>query len=258
MENNENLVIEEPIAENTEITAEEIPKTYTEDEFNAKVDERVNEVLGKKVARKEAKIRKEYQRKYGNLEEVLKAGTGKENVEEMTDAFREFYQQKGIDVPQKDEYSAKDIEVLAKVEAEDIIRSGFDEVVEEADRLKELGASNMTAREKAVFLALTEHIKNTEQRKQLAEIGVTEDVLNSQEFKDFASKFNSDIPISDIYNIYNKTKPRKEYQTIGSMKQSVDNGVKDYYSPEEIERLTEEDLDNPQVWEAVRRSMTGG
>ena len=34
--------------------------------------------------------------------------------------------------------------------------------------------------------------------------------------------------------------------------------VKDYYSPEEIERLTEEDLDNPKVWEAVRRSMTGG
>jgi hypothetical protein len=41
------------------------------------------------------------------------------------------------------------------------------------------------------------------------------------------------------------------------MKQSPGKGVKDYYSPEEIDRLTEEDLDDPQVWEAVRRSMTG-
>ena len=44
---------------------------------------------------------------------------------------------------------------------------------------------------------------------------------------------------------------------MGSMKQSQGNVVKDYYTPEEIERLTEEDLDNPKVWEAVRRSMTG-
>ena len=37
----------------------------------------------------------------------------------------------------------------------------------------------------------------------------------------------------------------------------ADKGVKDYYTPEEISKMTEEDLDNPQVWEAVRRCMTG-
>ena len=51
---NENLVTE--VTENVENTTEETPKTYTEAEFNAKLDE----VLGKKIARKEAKIRKEY------------------------------------------------------------------------------------------------------------------------------------------------------------------------------------------------------
>jgi hypothetical protein len=40
------------------------------------------------------------------------------------------------------------------------------------------------------------------------------------------------------------------------MKQIQNSGVKDYYSPEEIERLTEDDLRDPHVWEAVRRSMT--
>jgi hypothetical protein len=44
---------------------------------------------------------------------------------------------------------------------------------------------------------------------------------------------------------------------MGSMKQTPAKGAKDYYSQEDIERLTEEDLDDPHVWEAVRRSMTG-
>ena len=79
---NENLVTEQ-VAENVEITTEETPKTYTEAEFNAKLDE----VLGKKIARREAKIRKEYERKYGELEDVLRAGTGKDNVEDMTATF---------------------------------------------------------------------------------------------------------------------------------------------------------------------------
>jgi hypothetical protein len=53
-------------------------------------------------------------------------------------------------------------------------------------------------------------------------------------------------------------KPRKQIQTAGSMKSIQTKEVKDFYTEEEISRLTLEDLDNPKVWEAVRRSMTGG
>lgn len=254
MNENENLVTEEQVAENVEITTEETPKTYTEEEFNAKLDE----VLGKKIARREAKIRKEYDRKYGDLVETLKAGTGKESVEEMTDAFADFYRKKGITIPEKPSYTAKDIEVLAKAEAEDIIRSGYDEVVEEVDRLTQLGVANMTEKEKAIFKALATHRQNTERSIELNKIGVTEDIYNSKEFKDFAGKFNPNTPITDIYDIYAKTLPKKEHKPMGSMKQVQTNEVKDYYSPAEIEKLTMADLDNPKVWEAVRRSMTGG
>ena len=262
MENNENFAteienveeqIETEVAENTEQTVEESPKTYTEAEFNAKLDE----VLGKKIARREAKIRKEYERKYGDLEEVLKAGTGKQSVDEMTDTFKKFYASKGIKIPDKPDYTAKDIETLARAEADEIIRSGYEDVVEEVERLSEIGVANMNAREKALFKVLAEHRQGAERGKELASIGVTEDVYNSQEFKDFQSKFNPNTPIKDVYDIYMKTKPKKEIRTPGSMKQSQDfKGVKDYYSPEEIERMTEEDLDDPKVWEAVRRSMT--
>ena len=72
---NENEILVDQ-TENVEQTTEETPiKTYTQEEVDA--------IVGKRVARNEAKIRKEYDRKYSGLTDVLKAGTGKESVEEI-------------------------------------------------------------------------------------------------------------------------------------------------------------------------------
>lgn len=253
MENNENFVAEQ-VTENVEQTTEETPKMYTEAEFNAKLDE----VLGKKIARKEAKIRKEYDRKYGRLEEVLKAGTGKNSVDEVTDTFEQFYQKKGIKLPQKPSYTAQDIETLAQADAAEIIRGGYEEVVEEVDRLADLGVANMSARDKAVFKVLADYRQNAERGQELTQIGVTEDVYNSQEFKDFASKFNPTTPVKDIYDIYSKTQPKKNIRTMGSMKNNsaTDSGVKDFYTVEEARRFTKKDFDNnPALFAAVEKSM---
>lgn len=252
MDENKSLVTD--VTENTEHTAEETPKTYTEAEFNAKLDE----VLGKKIARKEAKIRKEYDRKYGDLVETLKAGTGKEDVGEMTDTFKKFYESKGIKI-NKPTYSAKDIETLARAEAEEVIRGGYEEVAEEVDRLSEIGVANMTAREKAVFKVLAEHRQNADRNNELSKIGVTEDVYNSQAFKDFQSKFNPNTPIADVYDIYQKTLPKtKEFKPMGSMKNSTsaDGTVKDFYTRDEALQFTKKDLDNnPALYKAIEASM---
>jgi hypothetical protein len=253
MENNENFVTE--VTENVEQTTEETPKMYTEAEFNSKLDE----VLGKKIARKEARIRKEYDKKYEGLVNVLKAGTGKESVEEMTDTFAKFYASKGIKLPEKPIYSDKDIEVLARSEAEEIIGMGYDEVVEEVDRLAKLGAENMTAREKAYFKVLAEHRQQTERQNELSKIGVTEDVYNSKDFQDFAKKFNSSTPIAYIYNTYNKTQPKKDIKPMGSVtNKTTDNGtVKDFYTRDEALQFTKKDFDkNPALFKAVQESMT--
>lgn len=257
MNENENLATqqERPAAENVEQTTEETPKMYTEDEMNA----RVNEIVGKRVARKEAKIRKEYDRKYGSLESVLRAGTGKESVDEMTDTFRQFYEGKGIQMPTQPAYSDADTAVLARADAEDIIRGGFDEVVEEVDRLTALGVENMTPRDKAVFKVLAEHRHKAETAKSLAEIGVTEDVIESEDFKSFAAKFNPAVPVKDVYDLYRKTQPAKEHKTMGSMKGGApaEDGVKDFYSADEARKFTKADFDsNPKLFEAVRNSMT--
>ena len=249
MENNENLVVE---TENVEQPTEEVvtPKTYTQEEVDA--------IVGKRLARQEAKIRKENDRKYGGLMDVLKAGTGKESVEEIADTFAEFYRGKGINIPEKPNYSQKDIEILARAEADEIISAGYEDVVEEVDRLTAVGAANMTAKEKAMFMVLAEHRQAAERSRELNKIGVTEDVYNSQEFKDLACKFNPNTPIRDIYDIYHKTQPRKEIKTMGSMKNTVpaDNGVKDYYSYEEAMKFTKKDFDNnPELYKKVQASM---
>ena len=247
MENNENFVKQ---TENVEQTTEQTPKTYTQEEVDA--------MMGKRVARTEAKIRKEYERKYGDLEEVLKAGTGKDNVEEVTDTFRQFYEKKGIQIRKKPDYTDDDIRVLAQADADEFIRGGYEDVVEEVDRLTGIGFDNMTAREKATFKVLAEHRQNTERSKELTQMGVTEDVYNSEEFKDFAKMFKSDIPITKVFDQYRKTQPKKEIKTMGSMKNtdSGDNGVKDFYTVEEARRFTKADFDkNPALYKAVEKSM---
>lgn len=252
MYENENLVTEE-VTENVEQTTEETPqaKTYTQEEVDA--------IVGKKIARTKAKITKEYDRKYGGLMDVLKAGTGKEDVGEITDTFGKFYESKGIKIEKKPDYTAQDLETLARADADEFIRGGYEDVVDEVDRLTEIGAENMTAREKAVFRVLAEHRQAAERGKELASIGVGEDVYNSAEFKDFQSKFNPNTPIKDIYDIYAKTQPKKQIQTMGSMKNTTtDKGaVKDYYSYEEAMKFTKKDFDNnPDLLKAVEASMS--
>ena len=257
MNENENLVLDTENVETVtteETTGEvqvEVPvKTYTQEE--------VDEIVGKRLARNTAKIRKEYTKKYGDLENVLKAGTGKDNVVELTDTFREFYTQKGIHIPSEPTYSGRDIEVLAKAEADDIINAGFEEVVEEVDRLAELGIENMSAREKQVFKTLAEYRQNAERSNELSKLGVTEDVYNSKEFKDFANKFGTNTTITEIYEIYNKMQPKKEVRTMGSLKNNTtnDTGVKDFYTRDEALKFTKKDFDNnPELFKAVEKSM---
>ncbi len=255
MEDNNTLVTE--VTENVEQPTEETKvvempteKTYTQSQLD--------EIVGKRLARNTAKIRKEYDKRYGDLENVLRAGTGKENVEEITDTFAKFYESKGIRVLEKPNYTDRDIEVLAKAEAADVIDAGYEEVVEEVDRLAEIGVENMDARERAYFYALAQHRQKTERQNELAKIGVTEDEFNSKEFQDFAKKFKSTTPISDIFNIYNKTKPKKEIKPMGSMsnKTSENGTVKDFYTRDEALQFTKEDFDkNPALFKAVQESM---
>lgn len=251
MEMNENFVEQaENVVQTTEETATEPAKLFTQEDMNAAV--------GKAKARERAKVEKKYEKEYGGLLDVLKAGTGKDNVVEMADTFRDFYQRKGITIPQKPTYSDKDVEVLARADADDIIRSGYDEVEDELKRLTDIGFENMTAREKAVFKTLAEHRNEADRGRQLSKIGVTEEEYNSAEFKAFASKFAATTPITEVFEIYSKQQPKKNIQTMGSMKNSdsTDSAIKDFYTRDEALKFTKKDFDkNPALFKAVCESM---
>ena len=260
MEDNKELVNE---TENVELPTEEVviteevieqPKTYTEDELNARVDE----LLAKKIARKEARIRKEYDKKYGKLENVLRAGTGENDLNTITNTLSNFYTKKGIQIPTEPTYSESDMKVLANAEAQSIIDSGFDEVVEEVDRLAELGVDNMTSREKLVFTKLAEYRKSEQDRKDLAKIGVSEAALEDKEFIEFAEKLNPNMSTKEKYEMYTQYKPKPKVETMGSMKNTTSNdtGVKDFYTRDEALKFTKKDFDkNPALFKAVENSM---
>lgn len=241
-------------ADQGEGSNEEPEKVYTEAEFNEKLDS----ILSRKIARERRKVEREYREKYGDLEEVLKAGTGKDDLKEITGTFRNFYNSKGIQVPQQAKYSAYDTEILARAEANDIIASGFSDVVEETDRLASIGTDRMSDREKQVFKTLAEYRQQAEREQELAKIGVSKDVYESTEFKTFAAKFNAKTPLKDVYAMYEKLQPKKEVRPMGSMKTNTqdDKGVKEFYTRDEALKFTKKDFDNnPALYKAVEKSM---
>lgn len=233
--------------ENEVTPTEPTERTYTKAELTEKIDNAVR--------RREAKLRREYEEKYSRVENVLNAGLGTSNIEEATTKLTDFYKQKGINIPSEPRYSQRDIEVLANAEAKDIISSGLEEVIEEVDRLAEKGLENMTPREKIMFKSLAEHRQRQERINELASIGVKEDVLSSKDFQEYASQFKEDVPISKVYELWNKTQPKPEIEQIGSMKNTAPSKVKDYYTPAEARRLSSKDLDDPNVMAAVEKSM---
>lgn len=248
MENNENLVTEQ-VTEKVEQTTEQTPKTYTQEEVDA--------LMGKRTSRLEAKIRREYDQEYGGLMDVLRAGTGKQTVGEITESFREHYTNNGVTLPTKPTFSDSDIATLAEKDAAEFINAGNDDVADEIARLEKLGADKMTDREKMVYQTLTQHRQNADREAELAKLGVPEEVYRSEEFLNFAKNFVSSIPITDVYDIYRKTHT-KETKPMGSMKSTggSDTGVKDYYSFEEASKFTRADFEkNPALLKAVEKSM---
>lgn len=238
-------------------TAEE--KMYTQADIDRLVNEKVDKILPSKLERAKNKLEKEYQKKYGRTETVLKAGLGVESLEDATEQLADYYTQNGITIPEVLPYSEKDITLLANAEAQEIIDGGYDEIVEEVERLARLGTSNMNARDKKVFQKLAEERKKQESIQELIKIGVGSDILENKEYQEFSAKLNPNMSEKDRYEMYIKYKPKKEIEPAGSMKGTVtqNNGIKEFYSYEEASKFTRADFDkNPELYKAVRNSMT--
>lgn len=232
------------------------------DDVRRYTDEEVDEILARKIARKEAKIRREYEDKIAKLERttnVLTTGLGTDTLDEALDELDNYYTEKGITIPQtsKPGYTEKEERILGLSEANEIIAAGLDDVIEEVDRLAAIGNDKRSLREQAMFIKLAEHRTQEEHFKNYKKLGVSDEVLSDQSFKEFSQKFNSDVSPTEVWDLYQikQGKQEKKRDVIGSMTTPPTTKIKDYYTSEEVDKLTMEDLDDPQIMDAVTRSM---
>ena len=238
-----------------ETVAEETVKTYTQEEYDAGIQRR--------LARQEAKLRKEYEEKYSPYKEmgdVMNAGLGTSDIVEATKQMRDFYESKGVQIPtrQTPSYSEEDTRVLANHEAQKIIDYGIEAVIEEVDSLARKGLENMTPKEQLMFNQLATYRQAEMDKTELAKIGVSEEALQDADYIEFAKDLNPKLSAKEKYERFLKYKPKPQIETIGSMKQIgvEDEGIKDYYSYEEASKFTKQDFDkNPKLFEVVEKSM---
>ena len=236
---------------------EETEEVKPEAEKKLYTDEELDEIIARKLSRQQRKLERKYKDKYSRLEAVVNAGLGTSNIEEATNKLTEFYQENGVNIPDAPRYSEEDTRLLANAEADDFIKNcTFKELVEEVDDLANIPVEQLTERDKIVFLKLADERKRREEESAVLELGISKDKLEAEEFKEFSSKLNPELPIKEKYEMFLKMQPKKETKKIGSMKSGAQSKVKDFYTPEELSRLTEEDLEDPDVWARARESMT--
>lgn len=247
----EEKVEEDNNPENIEDEEEkQIEKMFTSEE--------VDGIKQRYKKRLERKLRREYDEKYSRLENVVKAGLNTSDLNDATERLAEYYENEGVDIPNSPKYSDEDIRLLANAEANEFIESStYEEIADEVDELAKIGFENMSERDKIVFSKLADKRKTLEEEKAVLSLGINKDELSSEEFKEFSNKLNPDLPIKEKYEMFLKLKPKKQMKQMGSMKSGPVSKVKDYYTEEEISKLTDEELDDPKIWEAVRNSMTG-
>ncbi len=249
--NNEAAETEE---ETTDVEEKE-EKTLTQAQVDHIIAERVRRMQNASK-REQDNIRREYEEKMTDIENIIKAGFGTENLEDGLSRITELCEEKGIVIPKRENrYSQSDLEVLAKYTANEIIADGYEAVDSELKKLSNKGANKMTEREKLIFTNLNQAKKELDNEKELASIGVKPEILKSKEYKDFADKFTgSKFSAKEVYEMYTKeTKQKTKAKPIGSMINPNPKQEKDFISEAEYDKMTDKQIE--ENMDKIRKSM---
>lgn len=242
--------------EETEQSSEDIQK-LVEERANKLFEEKVEERLVRDRINRERKQNKELA-KYRQLENVIKAGLGVDNLDDAISRTSEFYKEQGVTIPEfKDLYSERDEKILAKADAQEIIELGKEEMEAEANRIASIPEAKRSLREKTIFNTLCKELISLRDVDELKSKGYKTDILQTKEFSDFRNQFNVNTSISKIVEMYNKMNGQvvEQPRSPGSAKSTTTvKQIKDYYSPEDFDKLTDEDLRNPKIMEIVDKS----
>ena len=257
---------EEELEEVDISTSENVETEPTQErDIEAEIEERANKLFEEKVEERLIRDRraresreKEELRKYKYLEDIVKAGTGTSNLDEAIRETADFYKGNGLDIPEFTNYSEEDEKILGRGDASRFLDLDYKDIEEEAERLANIPREQRTAREQEKLHVLGVELTKRNNVEKMRAKGYDTNVLETKEFKEFSNQFNSDTDISKIYEMYQKVNgltPKKP-SSPGSARNSTRQGIKEYYTPEEARRFTEEDLErNPKLMEAIEKSM---
>lgn len=238
----------------------EVKKTLREFlKENPEYQEELNEYIIKpRLARQDREHQRELS-KYIDTENVLRTTLNLSENDDVNQKLRESYEAEGVKLPSRYEpgLSSREVERLGLGDAEDIIVEGYDAMASEADRLASKGYQNLNERERVTFNKLAETLTYENNKSELLKLGAKEELLNDKDFTSFKNQFNSNVPIKNIYEMYRSTTKKEDIKPMGSMKDTniKDTTEKDFYSPEDVLKLTPEDWDNPNTWKNVRASQ---
>lgn len=264
---------EELIETDASEEVEEVLNTTDEVETNAEdiekqIEERANKIAEEKIEARLIRDRRKREReeasqraKYEELENIMKTALDAENLDDVITKSRSFYKEQGIDIPEtvsRLSLNERDEKVLAEADAREIISLGKAEMEEEANRIASIPESERSVREQTIFNEVCRELVNLNDIESLKEKGYDTEILNDRDFSSFREQFNLNTPVSKIYEMYQSIKGTKPVQpkSPGSAKtNNSNNEIKDYYTPEEVRKFTEEDLDNPKLMAAIDRSM---
>lgn len=255
VDNNE--IVVEDTAESEAVQEEAPAQMYSQQDVDNILDART-----KSLNRRHKKEMQKELKEYKKMQSILEQGLGVTGSDNIINQLTEFYTGQGIEIKQDDEDNSlndEDQKILAEADLKKIKSYGDGEIIETAKELAD--KKSRTVREEALLQGLMHEISLKRATEDLKSINADKSIYESEEFKTFASKFNPNESITEIYNLYKKQLPQKKQpETAGSMKSvQVDNAVKDFYTSEEAKKFTNEDYDrNPALWEAVQRSMYSG
>ena len=252
--------------EQVQETTEEVV-TPSQEDIEKMIEERANKRTQEQIEQRLIRDRINRERKqnqemakYRQLESIMKAGLGVETLDEAINKSSEFYKGQGVNIPvykEESSLSERDEKILAEADAREIISFGKQEMETEANRIASIPENKRTLREKTVFNELCKELINLRDIDNLKSKGYETDLLNEKKFVDFRNQFNVSTPIETIVKMYKQINKLNVEQpkSPGSAKSSAGiKQIKDYYSPEDFDKLTDEDLRNPKIMEIVDKS----
>lgn len=239
-----------------------------EDELERQIEERANKIAEEKIEARLIRDRVKRERedaqikaKYEQLENIMKSALGADDIDDVITKSKEFYKEQGISIPElvnKSSLNERDEIVLAKADAGDIIKLGKAEMEQEANRIASIPEAQRSLRDKTIFNDVCQELIKLNDEGSLKSKGYDVNVLNDKDFSSFREQFNLNIPVAQIYEMYQKVNGNKPVQpkSPGSAKTTqTNNEIKEYYTPDEVRKFSEEDLDNPKLMKAIEKSM---